>query len=173
MRRVARPVDDLQRHLDLLVAAQRPCSNRAFLSSARFFAQPANFIETTALLLHIGVMLAFLILVLHSFLAPFQTAASGLGRSEMMANQSSQRGCRIRPRQDRSFTWKGDARLPASADASVACLEHRQTVVANCGVIMDLRDHWTKAPTSLGCKDGANGRKHYRWNRVMLKTVPE
>lgn len=86
-----------------------PYGNGAFLSQLfgailRPLGQPANeIIETTALLLHIGVMLAFLILVLHSkhlhiFLAPinvtFKRLPDGLGPLlplKPMANQSTSR----------------------------------------------------------------------------------
>ena len=79
-RRLADPVHDLQRHLDLRALPRRrgehrePARTAAARSSrtawagccTRWATPPTRWIETVALLLHIGVMLVFLLIVLHS-----------------------------------------------------------------------------------------------------------
>ncbi len=104
-------------------------------------------------------MLVFLILVLHSkrphiFLAPLTSLPKWLpdglgflqrsGRWQTNDPRESQRGCRIRPRQDRALHLVGClTSLPApSADAVSrnAWPEHGKPLSPKL-VIMDLRDH--------------------------------
>ena len=113
-RRLADPVHDLQRHLDLRAVPRRRGGQRQpALRLGRFFShgmgatlQPlghtANeIIETVALLLHIGVMLVFLLIVLHSkhlhiFLAPINVMFKRL------PERASARCCRWSTRASRS-----------------------------------------------------------------------
>ena len=108
-------------------------------------------LETVALLLHIGVMLAFLVIVLHSkhlhiFLAPinvtFKRLPDGLG--PLLPVESGGKpidfddppdDARIRPRQDRGLHLEGHARLRhlhrvRALPVAVSGLEHRQTALA-------------------------------------------
>ncbi len=136
--------------------------------------QPANeIIETTALLLHIGVMLAFLIIVLHSkhlhiFLAPinviFKRLPDGLG--PLLPIESDGKPIDFENPPDdaqfgrgkiEDFTWKGMLDFATCTECG-RC--QSQCPAWNTGkplspklVIMDLRDHWmAKAPYLLGEK---------------------
>lgn len=154
-----------------------PYGNGAFLSQLfgailRPLGQPANeIIETTALLLHIGVMLAFLILVLHSkhlhiFLAPinvtFKRLPDGLG--PLLPLEADGKPIDFEnPSEDavfgrgkiEDFTWKGMLDFATCTECG-RC--QSQCPAWNTGkplspklVIMDLRDHWmAKAPYILG-----------------------
>ncbi|HET9875042.1 MAG TPA: (Fe-S)-binding protein [Mycobacterium sp.] len=141
--------------------------------------QPANeYVETVALLLHIGVMLAFLIIVLHSkhlhiFLAPinvvFKRLPDGLG--ELLPIEYNGKPIDFEnPPEDavfgrgkiEDFTWKGMLDF-------VTCTEcgrcQSQCPAWNTGkplspklLIMDLRDHWmAKAPYLLGQQQAPTG----------------
>ncbi|CCK58361.1 (Fe-S)-binding protein [Mycobacterium canetti] len=159
-----------------------PYGNGAFLSQLfgailRPLGQPANeIIETTALLLHIGVMLAFLILVLHSkhlhiFLAPinvtFKRLPDGLG--PLLPLEADGKPIDFEnPSEDavfgrgkiEDFTWKGMLDFATCTECG-RC--QSQCPAWNTGkplspklVIMDLRDHWmAKAPYILGQKDAS------------------
>ncbi len=161
-----------------------PYGNGAFLSQLfgailRPLGQPANeIIETTALLLHIGVMLAFLILVLHSkhlhiFLAPinvtFKRLPDGLG--PLLPLEADGKPIDFEnPSEDavfgrgkiEDFTWKGMLDFATCTECG-RC--QSQCPAWNTGkplspklVIMDLRDHWmAKAPYILGQKDASAG----------------
>jgi Fe-S oxidoreductase len=156
-----------------------PYGKPAFLSHLfgailRPLGQPGNeILETVALLLHIGVMLAFLIIVLHSkhlhiFLAPinvvFKRLPDGLG--PLLPMESGGKPIDFENPSDddvfgrgkiEDFTWK------AMLDFST-CTEcgrcQSQCPAWNTAkplspklVIMDLRDHWmAKAPYLLGEK---------------------
>ena len=136
--------------------------------------QPANeIIETVALLLHIGVMLAFLLIVLHSkhlhiFLAPinviFKRLPDGLG--PLLPIESDGKPIDFENPPDdaefgrgkiEDFTWKGMLDFATCTECG-RC--QSQCPAWNTGkplspklVIMDLRDHWmAKAPYILGEK---------------------
>jgi Fe-S oxidoreductase len=130
-------------------------------------------IETVALMLHIGVMLAFLLIVLHSkhlhiFLAPinvtFKRLPDGLG--PLLAMESGGEPINFEdPSEDavfgrgkiEDFTWKGMLDFATCTECG-RC--QSQCPAWNTGkplspklVIMDLRDHWmAKAPYILGEK---------------------
>ena len=130
-------------------------------------------IETVALMLHIGVMLAFLLIVLHSkhlhiFLAPinviFKRLPDGLG--PLLAMESGGKPINFEdPGEDdvfgrgkiEDFTWKGMLDFATCTECG-RC--QSQCPAWNTGkplspklVIMDLRDHWmAKAPYLLGDK---------------------
>ncbi|WP_421842608.1 heterodisulfide reductase-related iron-sulfur binding cluster [Mycobacterium sp.] len=136
--------------------------------------QSANeIIETVALVLHIGVMLAFLVIVLHSkhlhiFLAPinvtFKRLPDGLG--PLLPMESGGRPIDFENPSDdaifgrgkiEDFTWKGNLDFATCTECG-RC--QSQCPAWNTGkplspklVIMDLRDHWmAKAPYILGEK---------------------
>src|SRR3984957_9460560 len=130
-------------------------------------------LETVALLLHIGVMLAFLIIVLHSkhlhiFLAPinvtFKRLPDGLG--PLLPVESHGKPIDFENPPDdaefgrgkiEDFTWKGMLDFATCTECG-RC--QSQCPAWNTGkplspklVIMDLRDHWmAKAPYLLGEK---------------------
>src|SRR3984957_14345208 len=130
-------------------------------------------LETVALLLHIGVMLAFLIIVLHSkhlhiFLAPinvtFKRLPDGLG--PLLPVESNGKPIDFENPPDdaefgrgkiEDFTWKGMLDFATCTECG-RC--QSQCPAWNTGkplspklVIMDLRDHWmAKAPYLLGEK---------------------
>ncbi len=154
-----------------------PYGKAAFLSQLsgailRPLGQPANeIIETTALLLHIGVMLAFLIIVLHSkhlhiFLAPinvtFKRLPDGLG--PLLPVEADGKPIDFENPPDdaefgrgkiEDFTWKAMLDFATCTECG-RC--QSQCPAWNTGkplspklVIMDLRDHWlAKAPYILG-----------------------
>src|ERR1700758_3894738 len=156
-----------------------PYGKAAFLSQLfgailRPLGQPANeYIETTALLLHIGVMLAFLLIVLHSkhlhiFLAPinvtFKRLPDGLGA--LLPVESGGKPIDFENPPDdaefgrgkiEDFTWKAMLDFATCTECG-RC--QSQCPAWNTGkplspklVIMDLRDHWmAKAPYILGEK---------------------
>lgn len=135
-------------------------------------------IETVALMLHIGVMLAFLLIVLHSkhlhiFLAPinvtFKRLPDGLG--PLLPIESEGRPIDFEnPPEDaefgrgkiEDFTWKGMLDFATCTECG-RC--QSQCPAWNTGkplspklVIMDLRDHWmAKAPYILGEKETGEG----------------
>jgi Fe-S oxidoreductase len=157
-----------------------PYGKPAFLSQLfgailRPLGQPANeIIETTALLLHIGVMLGFLLIVLHSkhlhiFLAPinvtFKRLPDGLG--PLLPIESGGKPIDFENPPDdaefgrgkiEDFTWKGMLDFATCTECG-RC--QSQCPAWNTGkplspklVIMDLRDHWmAKAPYILGDKE--------------------
>src|ERR1700754_3278570 len=157
-----------------------PYGKPAFLSQLfgailRPLGQPANeYIETTALLLHIGVMLAFLLIVLHSkhlhiFLAPinvvFKRLPDGLG--PLLPIESDGKPIDFENPPDdaefgrgkiEDFSWKGMLDFATCTECG-RC--QSQCPAWNTGkplspklVIMDLRDHWmAKAPYILGDKE--------------------
>jgi Fe-S oxidoreductase len=130
-------------------------------------------LETVALLLHIGVMLSFLIIVLHSkhlhiFLAPinvtFKRLPDGLG--PLLPIESAGKPIDFENPPDdaefgrgkiEDFTWKGMLDFATCTECG-RC--QSQCPAWNTGkplspklVIMDLRDHWmAKAPYLLGEK---------------------
>ncbi|UGT91028.1 (Fe-S)-binding protein [Mycobacterium ostraviense] len=130
-------------------------------------------LETVALLLHIGVMLAFLIIVLHSkhlhiFLAPinvvFKRLPDGLG--PLLPIEADGKPIDFENPPDdaefgrgkiEDFTWKGMLDFATCTECG-RC--QSQCPAWNTGkplspklVIMDLRDHWmAKAPYLLGEK---------------------
>ncbi|MGB9307867.1 MAG: (Fe-S)-binding protein, partial [Mycobacterium sp.] len=130
-------------------------------------------IETVALMLHIGVMLSFLLIVLHSkhlhiFLAPinvtFKRLPDGLG--PLLAMESGGKPINFEdPGEDdvfgrgkiEDFTWKANLDFATCTECG-RC--QSQCPAWNTGkplspklVIMDLRDHWmAKAPYILGEK---------------------
>jgi Fe-S oxidoreductase len=156
-----------------------PYGKAAFLSQLfgailRPLGQPANeYIETTALLLHIAVMLAFLLIVLHSkhlhiFLAPinvtFKRLPDGLG--QLLPIESGGKPIDFENPPDdavfgrgkiEDFTWKAMLDFATCTECG-RC--QSQCPAWNTGkplspklVIMDLRDHWmAKAPYILGEK---------------------
>jgi Fe-S oxidoreductase len=156
-----------------------PYGKPAFLSQLfgailRPLGQPANeIIETTALLLHIAVMLAFLLIVLHSkhlhiFLAPinvtFKRLPDGLG--PLLPVESGGKPIDFENPPDdatfgrgkiEDFTWKAMLDFATCTECG-RC--QSQCPAWNTGkplspklVIMDLRDHWmAKAPYILGEK---------------------
>src|SRR6201993_3521631 len=130
-------------------------------------------LETISLLLHIGVMLAFLIIVLHSkhlhiFLAPvnvaFKRLPNGLGPllpveadgKPIDFEDPPEEGAFARGKIE-DFTWKGMLDFATCTECG-RC--QSQCPAWNTGkplspklVIMDLRDHWmAKAPYLLGEK---------------------
>jgi Fe-S oxidoreductase len=130
-------------------------------------------LETVALLLHIGVMLSFLIIVLHSkhlhiFLAPinvtFKRLPDGLG--PLLPIEADGKPIDFENPPDdatfgrgkiEDFTWKGNLDFATCTECG-RC--QSQCPAWNTGkplspklVIMDLRDHWmAKAPYILGEK---------------------
>jgi Fe-S oxidoreductase len=130
-------------------------------------------IETVALMLHIGVMLSFLLIVLHSkhlhiFLAPinvtFKRLPDGLG--PLLPVESGGKAIDFENPPDdaefgrgkiEDFTWKGMLDFATCTECG-RC--QSQCPAWNTGkplspklVIMDLRDHWmAKAPYLLGEK---------------------
>ena len=139
--------------------------------------QALEVVESVGLLLHIGVMLAFLIIVayskhLHIFLAPINVSAKRLPEgarpaAELMTVttgkpidfEDPRRGRRVRPREDRGLHVEGHARLrpPAPSAAAASPSARRGTPASRCRpklVIMDLRDHlFAKAPYLIGGKE--------------------
>ena len=156
-----------------------PYGNGAFLSQLfgailRPLGQPANeIIETTALLLHIAVMLAFLIIVLHSkhlhiFTAPinviFKRLPNGLGPLLPLEHDGKPIDFENPPDDAEfgrgkieDFSWKAALDFATCTECG-RC--QSQCPAWNTGkplspklVIMDLRDHWmAKAPYILGDK---------------------
>ncbi|MFV0496454.1 (Fe-S)-binding protein [Mycobacterium sp.] len=156
-----------------------PYGNGAFLSQlfGKILAplgQPANeIIETSALLLHIAIMLAFLLLVLHSkhlhiFLAPinvtFKRLPDGLGPllpvesgGEPVDFENPPDDAEFGRGKIEDFTWKGMLDFATCTECG-RC--QSQCPAWNTGkplspklLIMDLRDHWmAKAPYILGEK---------------------
>ncbi len=132
-------------------------------------------LETVSLLLHIGVMLAFLIIVLHSkhlhiFLAPINVAFKRLpdGLGPLLPVESGGKPIDFEdPPEDATFgrgkiedfTWKGMLDFATCTECG-RCQSH--CPAWNTGkplspklVIMDLRDHWmAKAPYILGKDPG-------------------
>ena len=130
-------------------------------------------LETVALLLHIGVMLAFLLIVLHSkhlhiFLAPinvtFKRLPDGLGPllpvesgGEPIDFENPPDDAEFGRGKIEDFTWKGNLDFATCTECG-RC--QSQCPAWNTGkplspklVIMDLRDHWmAKAPYILGEK---------------------
>ncbi len=130
-------------------------------------------LETIALLLHIGVMLAFLIIVLHSkhlhiFLAPinvtFKRLPDGTGpllpveyKGEPIDFEDPPEDATFGRGKIEDFTWKGMLDFATCTECG-RC--QSQCPAWNTGkplspklVIMDLRDHWmAKAPYILGEK---------------------
>src|ERR1700743_391825 len=157
-----------------------PYGKAAFLSQLfgailRPLGQPANeYIETTALLLHIAVMLAFLLIVLHSkhlhiFTAPINVIFKGLPNHPGPLLPLEYEGKPIdfeNPPDDaefgrgkiEDFSWKGMLDFATCTECG-RC--QSQCPAWNTGkplspklVIMDLRDHWmAKAPYILGDKE--------------------
>jgi Fe-S oxidoreductase len=157
-----------------------PYGNGAFLSQLfgailRPLGQPANeIIETVALLLHIAVMLAFLIIVLHSkhmhiFTAPinviFKRLPNGLGPLLPLEYDGKPIDFENPPEEAQfgrgkieDFSWKGMLDFATCTECG-RC--QSQCPAWNTGkplspklVIMDLRDHWmAKAPYILGDKE--------------------
>ncbi|OBH50073.1 FeS-binding protein [Mycobacterium sp. E2479] len=157
-----------------------PYGNGAFLSQLfgtilHPLGQPANeIIETTALLLHIGVMLAFLLIVLHSkhlhiFSAPinviFKRLPDGLG--PLLPIEADGKPIDFENPPDdaefgrgkvEDFSWKAMLDFATCTECG-RC--QSQCPAWNTGkplspklVIMDLRDHWmAKAPYILGDKE--------------------
>jgi Fe-S oxidoreductase len=156
-----------------------PYGKPAFLSQLfgailRPLGQPANeYLETVALLLHIAVMLAFLLIVLHSkhlhiFLAPinvtFKRLPDGLG--PLLPIESDGKPIDFENPPDdaefgrgkiEDFSWKAMLDFATCTECG-RC--QSQCPAWNTGkplspklVIMDLRDHWmAKAPYILGEK---------------------
>ncbi|OBG64435.1 (Fe-S)-binding protein [Mycobacterium sp. E735] len=157
-----------------------PYGKGAFLSQLfgailRPLGQPANeIIETTALLLHIAVMLAFLIIVLHSkhmhiFTAPinviFKRLPNGLGPLLPLEHDGKPIDFENPPDDAEfgrgkieDFSWKAMLDFATCTECG-RC--QSQCPAWNTGkplspklVIMDLRDHWmAKAPYILGDKE--------------------
>jgi len=156
-----------------------PYGKGAFLSHLfgailRPLGQPANeIIETTALLLHIAVMLSFLIIVLHSkhlhiFTAPinviFKRLPDALGPLQPVTYEGKPVDFENPPDDARfgrgkieDFSWKAMLDFATCTECG-RC--QSQCPAWNTGkplspklVIMDLRDHWmAKAPYILGDK---------------------
>jgi Fe-S oxidoreductase len=157
-----------------------PYGNGAFLSQLfgailRPLGQPANeIIETVALLLHIAVMLAFLIIVLHSkhlhiFTAPinviFKRLPNGLGPllpleydGKPIDFENPPDDAEFGRGKIEDFSWKAMLDFATCTECG-RC--QSQCPAWNTGkplspklVIMDLRDHWmAKAPYILGDKE--------------------
>ena len=195
-RGVADPVHDLQRAVDA-VLLPRPRPRRWARSPTRpgrgrrsgsATCSPAcrrarwRCVESVGLLLHIGVMLAFLIIVayskhLHIFVAPINVSAKrlpkALGPLPVMTSggkpidfEDPRRGRRVRPREDRGLHLEGHAGLRhlhrvRPLPVAVPGVEHRQAAVAQAG------DHGPAGPpdrqgarTSIGGKEIARrGRR--------------
>ena len=160
-----------------------------------------EWIETIALLLHIGVMLAFLLIVLHSkhlhiFLAPinvtFKRLPDGLGPLLPLESDGKPIDFEDPPRTRRSAGARSRT-SPGRAYLDFAtCTEcgrcQSQCPAWNTGkplspklVIMDLRDHsFAKAPYIIGDKqteplEGLDRRPHRRGpprSRVRLRPGP-
>ncbi len=135
-------------------------------------------IETVALLLHIGVMLAFLIIVLHSkhlhiFLAPisvtFKRLPDGLGpllpiefEGKPIDFEDPAEDAVFGRGKIEDFTWKGMLDFATCTECG-RC--QSQCPAWNTGkplspklLIMDLRDHWmAKAPYLLGQREAPTG----------------
>jgi Fe-S oxidoreductase len=156
-----------------------PYGNGAFFSHAMgkllggLSTETNEIIETVALMLHIGVMLAFLVIVLHSkhlhiFLAPinvtFKRLPDGLG--PLLPLEADGKPIDFENPPDEAefgrgkiedFTWKGMLDFATCTECG-RC--QSQCPAWNTGkplspklVIMDLRDHWmAKAPYILGEK---------------------
>src|SRR6516225_9449801 len=163
-----------------------PYGKPAFLSQLfgailRPLGQPANeYIETAALLLHIAVMLAFLLIVLHSkhlhiFLAPinvtFKRLPDGLG--PLLPVESGGKPIDFENPPDdaefergkiEDFTWKAMLDFATCTECG-RC--QSQCPAWNTGkplspklVIMDLRDHlFAKAPYLIGGKSAPDDTK--------------
>ncbi len=157
-----------------------PYGKGAFLSQLfgailRPLGQPANeIVETTALLLHIAVMLAFLIIVLHSkhlhiFTAPinvvFKRLPDGLGPllpleydGKPIDFENPPDDAEFGRGKIEDFSWKAMLDFATCTECG-RC--QSQCPAWNTGkplspklVIMDLRDHWmAKAPYILGDKE--------------------
>ncbi|TDH48170.1 4Fe-4S dicluster domain-containing protein [Mycobacterium eburneum] len=141
---------------------------------SHFSSTTNEWIETIGLLLHIGIMLAFLIIVLHSkhlhiFLAPinvaFKRLPNGLGPLLPMEYEGKPIDFEDPPEDAvfgrgkiDDFTWKGMLDFATCTECG-RC--QSQCPAWNTGkplspklLIMDLRDHWmAKAPYLLGNKD--------------------
>ena len=137
-----------------------------------------EYIETVALLLHIAVMLAFLVIVLHSkhlhiFLAPinvtFKRLPDGLGELLPMEYDGKPIDFEDPPEDAvfgrgkiEDFTWKGMLDFATCTECG-RC--QSQCPAWNTGkplspklLIMDLRDHWmAKAPYLLGEREAGEG----------------
>ena len=166
-RRLAGAVHDLQRHLDDVPVPRRvprppatcPTASGAFVSNAlgrrpRPARRDASSLEGIGLLLHIGVMLVFLVDVLHSkhlhiFIAPLNVMFSrrpvGARRGQAdderrqaghpRRRRGPRRGRHARRRLDRGLHLEGHARLRdlhrvRSLPVAVPGLEHREAAVA-------------------------------------------
>jgi Fe-S oxidoreductase len=156
-----------------------PYGKPAFLSQLfgailRPLGEPGNeILETVALLLHIGVMLAFLIIVLHSkhlhiFLAPinvvFKRLPDGLG--PLLPMESGGKPIDFENPSDddvfgrgkiEDFTWKAMLDFATCTECgrcqSQCPAWNTAKPLSPKLVIMDLRDHWmAKAPYLLGEK---------------------
>ncbi len=138
----------------------------------------SEWVETGALLAHIGVMLAFLVIVLHSkhlhiFLAPinvtFKRLPDGLGELLPMEYDGKPIDFEDPPEDAvfgrgkiEDFTWKGMLDFATCTECG-RC--QSQCPAWNTGkplspklLIMDLRDHWmAKAPYLLGEKEAPTG----------------
>lgn len=151
-------------------------------------------LETVALLLHIGVMLAFLIIVLHSkhlhiFLAPinviFKRLPNGLG--PLLPIEADGKPIDFEnPPEDATFgrgkiedfTWKGMLDFATCTECG-RC--QSQCPAWNTGkplnpklLIMDLRDHWmAKAPYILGQKEASAEGGYIESGRGEGHHVPE
>ena len=200
-RRLADPVHDLQRHLDLRALPRRRRGQRATCPTAgarssrtawvrccRRSASTANeIIETVALLLHIGVMLVFLLIVLHSKhlhigLAPinvtFKRLPNALGpllpmeyKGEPIDFEDPAEDAVLGRGKIEDFTWKGYLDFTTCTECG-RC--QSQCPAWNTGkplspklVIMNLRDHlFAKAPYILGDKEIPAARTPPRsWRR--------
>ena len=155
-----------------------PYGNGAFLSHAwgailRPLGDGNEVVETVALLLHIAVMLAFLLIVLHSkhlhiFLAPINVVFKRLpdGMGQLLPMESAGKPIDFDdPAEDdvfgrgkvEDFTWKAMLDFATCTECG-RC--QSQCPAWNTGkplspklLIMDLRDHWmAKAPYILGEK---------------------
>ncbi len=154
-----------------------PYGNGAFLSQLsgailRPLGQPANeIIETTALLLHIAVMLAFLIIVLHSkhlhiFTAPinvvFKRLPDALGPllpleygGKPIDFENPPEEARFGRGKIEDFSWKAMLDFATCTECgrcqSQCPAWNTAKPLSPKLVIMDLRDHWmAKAPYILG-----------------------
>lgn len=153
-----------------------------------------EYLETVALLLHIGVMLAFLIIVLHSkhlhiFLAPinvvFKRLPDGLGPllpvesgGEPIDFENPPDDAEFGRGKIEDFTWKGMLDFATCTECG-RC--QSQCPAWNTGkplspklVIMDLRDHWmAKAPYLLGEKEPVAEGGYVESGRGEHHHVPE
>ena len=191
-RRLADPVHDLQRHLDVRVVPRlgrgqrepavrlgRVLLARHGTAAGAAGACTANeIIETVALLLHIGVMLVFLLIVLHSKhlhigLAPlnvtFKRLPNALGpllpveyKGEPIDFEDPAEDAVLGRGKIEDFTWKGYLDFTTCTECG-RC--QSQCPAWNTGkplspklVIMNLRDHmFAKAPYILGDKEIPDG----------------